>query len=114
MARFSPQAALGFLLVLTVVAWGIVVAELALVGTVSIFAIANATVFTLTLALWPLLTGTRVGSQGIRVPVACRECGTLAMPVPRISFCLHCGAYPKEGARKATSQRAPAPQSVSR
>jgi len=99
----APQVALLFLLVLTLLSWGIVVGELALTGTVSIFAIANAAVFTLTLALWPLITGTRVSTKSIRLPEACRECGTLAMSVPGVKFCLSCGAYPKVAARASAS-----------
>ena len=95
MAKLSPHAALAFLAVLAAVSWGVVVGELALVGEVSVFAIANAAVFTVTLVLWPLISGTRVSSQGVRVPDTCRECGAMALPVPGVRFCLHCGAYPK-------------------
>ncbi|MFO1533464.1 MAG: hypothetical protein ABR562_07200 [Thermoplasmatota archaeon] len=95
MGKMSPQAALGFLMLLAVVSWGIVVGELVLTGTVSIFAIANAAVFTVTLALWPILTGTRVSGGTVQIPDSCRECGAMALAVPGIRFCLHCGAYPK-------------------
>lgn len=95
MARMSAQAALGLLMLLAFASWGIVVAELLLVGEVSVFAIANAAVFTVTLALWPILTGTRATTKGIRVPDPCRECGAMAFPVASIRFCLSCGAYPK-------------------
>ena len=97
--RLTPQAAFGFLMVLTGLSWAIVVAELMLTGSVSVFGIANAAVFTLTLSLWPLVTGARVTAHGVRVPEACRECGTLALPVPGISFCLRCGAYPRQATR---------------
>ena len=101
MAKVSPHAALAFLAVLAAVSWGVVIGELALTGAVSVFAVANAAVFTVTLVLWPFLSGTRVSSQGVRMPDSCRECGALALPVPGIRFCLHCGAYPK--VRRATA-----------
>ena len=99
----SPQLALALLLGLTLLSWTIVAVELALVGTLSPFAIANAAVFTLTLALWPLLTGTRVNSRGIQAAQACMECGSLAFPVPGIHFCLRCGAYPKAARAKPSA-----------
>jgi len=94
MGKLSPQAALGFLLLLALASWGIVVAELALTGGVSVFALANAAVFTVTLAVWPLLTGMRISPSGLAVH-PCMECGSPLLPIPRVSFCIHCGAYPK-------------------
>lgn len=88
----TPRGAFLFLLALAVASWALVVLEVAILGGVSAFGVANAAVFTITLALWPILTG-RKAQAGEPVHL-CRECGS-PRQVPGIRFCLRCGAYPR-------------------
>jgi len=90
----QPQTVLAFLVVVALAAWGIVVGELLLTGTVSLLAIATAAVLTALLAFWPILGATR-GARTVRMPDPCRECGAMSLGWPGIKFCLQCGAYPK-------------------
>lgn len=100
MAKVQTQTVLAFLVVLALAAWGIVVGELVMLGSISALSVAMAAVLTGMLAFWPLLapSGPR---RNLRMPDPCRECGALSLGWPGIQFCLQCGAYPKARALRA-------------
>ncbi|MEA3144516.1 MAG: hypothetical protein QOG31_1840 [Thermoplasmata archaeon] len=93
MPRLSAQTTGILLLLMAIVSWGVVLAEAAIVHTVSLLSVGSAVLVTGLVFAWPFLNGARVAGSRVIQLDACRFCGTI--PVPALKFCIRCGAYPK-------------------
>ncbi|MES2154064.1 MAG: hypothetical protein V4510_02925 [bacterium] len=93
--RLKPGLVLTLLILLAVAAIGAVVGEFQLTRHVSAMTIAPALMFVSFLMLYPILGGLQANADGGRRLTACQSCGSLWKVVPRVAFCIRCGAFPK-------------------
>lgn len=91
----SPATLAVCLALFAALSWGAVFAEWWFFGGLTVLSLAPAVMFTTCLVVLPFLGGLRVTAHGLQQALLCQSCGAVALPHPRIAFCIRCGAYPK-------------------